>query len=102
MPRITRTTTTSSSTNTATASPLLVAMSSSITKDHFSCDPSSGAGSASCDRQRVMSIVQISANFEDGILTVTVPRAQRAQPTRIAVKTSVEHPKLVEAHAATV
>jgi len=49
-----------------------------------------------------MSIVQISANFEDGILTVTVPRAQRAQPTRIAVKTSVEHPKLVEAHAATV
>jgi hypothetical protein len=36
MPRITRTTTTSSGTNTATASPLLVAMSSSITKDHLS------------------------------------------------------------------
>lgn len=60
MPRITRTTTTNSSTNTATASPLLVAMSSSITKDHFSCDPSYGAGSASCDRQRVMSIVRVA------------------------------------------
>ena len=44
---------------------------------------------------------QISASFENGILTVTVPRAQRAQPTRIAVKTSTEHPKLVEADAAT-
>jgi HSP20 family protein len=45
---------------------------------------------------------QISAAFENGILIVTVPRAQRAQPTRIAVKTSIEHPKLVEAQAATV
>lgn len=44
---------------------------------------------------------QISADFENGVLSVTVPRAQRAQPTRIAVKTSIEHPKLVEAHAAT-
>lgn len=43
---------------------------------------------------------QISAAFEDGILTVTVPRAQRAQPKRIAVKTSIEHPKAVEAPAA--
>jgi HSP20 family protein len=42
---------------------------------------------------------QISAMFENGVLTVTVPRAQRAQPTRISVKTSVEHPKLVEAQA---
>jgi HSP20 family molecular chaperone IbpA len=45
---------------------------------------------------------QISANIEDGILIVTVPRAQRAQPTRIAVKTSVEPRQLVEALAATV
>ena len=44
---------------------------------------------------------QISASFESGILTITVPRAQRAQPTRIAVKTSIGHPKLVEAHATT-
>jgi HSP20 family protein len=45
---------------------------------------------------------QISATFENGILTVTIPRAQRAQPTRIPVTTSIEHPKLTEAHAATV
>ena len=44
---------------------------------------------------------KISATFENGVLTVTVPRAQRAQPKRIAVKTNVEHPKLIEAHAAT-
>jgi HSP20 family protein len=44
---------------------------------------------------------QISATFENGILTVSIPRAQRAQPTRIPV-TSIEHPKLIEAHAATV
>jgi HSP20 family protein len=43
---------------------------------------------------------QIGATFENGILIVTVPRAQRAQPTRIAVTTSIEHPKLVKAHAA--
>jgi hypothetical protein len=62
MPRITRTTITSSGTNTATASPLLVALSSSITKDHFSCDPSSGAVSALCDRQRIMSIMRVASS----------------------------------------
>jgi len=40
---------------------------------------------------------QISATFENGVLTVTVPRAQRAQPTRIPVTTSIEQPRLVEA-----
>jgi hypothetical protein len=62
MPRITRTTITSSGTNTATASPLLVATSSSITTDHLSCDPSSGAVSALRDRQRVMSIVRLASS----------------------------------------
>jgi Hsp20/alpha crystallin family len=93
MPRITRTTTTSSGTNAATASPLLVAMSSSITKDHLY---------RQVGLPTEVKADQISANIEDGILTVTIPRAQRAQPTRIAVKTSVEPRKLVEAHAATV
>jgi HSP20 family protein len=44
---------------------------------------------------------QISATFDNGILTLTIPRAQRAQPTRIPVTTSiVQHPTLLEAHAA--
>lgn len=45
---------------------------------------------------------EISAVFENGVLTVTVPRAQKAQPTRIPVKTSIEQSKRIEAHAATV
>jgi hypothetical protein len=44
---------------------------------------------------------QSSATFEKGVLTMTVARAQHAQPTRIAVKTNIEHPLLVEAHTAT-
>ena len=45
---------------------------------------------------------QISATFEDGVLTVMIPRAQKAQPTRIPVKTSIEPTKLIEAQAAAV
>jgi hypothetical protein len=65
------------------------------------CRPSPG-----CRRGSTITITAVvigsTAAATAGILTVTVPRAQRAQPTRIAVKTGVEHPKLVEAHAATV
>ena len=45
---------------------------------------------------------QISATFEDGVLTVMIPRAQKAQPTRIPVKMSIEQTKLIEAQAAAV
>jgi len=46
-------------------------------------------------------VEEISASFDNGVLTVTVPRAQRAQPTRIAVKATIEQPKLVGAPALT-
>lgn len=40
---------------------------------------------------------EISAGFENGVLTVTVPRAQKAQPRRIQVNGGA--PKLVDAKA---
>jgi len=43
---------------------------------------------------------EITASFDNGVLTVTVPRAQRAQPKRIPVIATVEHPaKLIESGA---
>lgn len=44
---------------------------------------------------------EITASFDNGILTVLVPRAQRAQPKRIPVIAPVEHSKLIEATADT-
>jgi len=43
----------------------------------------------------------ITARFDNGVLTVTIPRAQRAQPTRIPVLTTVEHAKRIDADAHT-
>lgn len=40
---------------------------------------------------------EITASFDNGVLTVTVPRAQRAQPKRIPI--IAEHPKLIESGA---
>jgi len=42
---------------------------------------------------------EISASFDNGVLMITVPRAQRAQPKRIPVVATVEHPKLIESGA---
>src|SRR5205807_8432782 len=42
---------------------------------------------------------EITAGFDNGVLTVIVPRAQRAQPKRIPVIATVEHPKLIESGA---
>jgi len=42
---------------------------------------------------------EITAGFDNGVLTVTVPRAQRAQPKRIPVIATVEHAKLIESSA---
>jgi len=39
----------------------------------------------------------ITARFDNGVLTVTIPRAQRAQPKRIPVVATVEHAKRIEA-----
>lgn len=39
---------------------------------------------------------EITASFDNGVLVVTVPRAQRAQPKRIPVISTVEHPALIE------
>lgn len=39
---------------------------------------------------------EITASFDNGVLTITVPRAQRAQPKRIPVIATVEHQKLIE------
>ena len=41
---------------------------------------------------------EISANFENGVLRITVPRAQKSQPTRIPVTsgTSNEQPRVIE------
>lgn len=41
---------------------------------------------------------EISASFENGVLTVTLPRAQKAQPKRIPVNTGAPaQPKVIEA-----
>ena len=42
---------------------------------------------------------EITAGFDNGVLTVIVPRAQRAQPKRIPVIATVEHQKLIESGA---
>ena len=39
---------------------------------------------------------EITASFDNGVLTITVPRAQRAQPKRIPVVATIGHPKLIE------
>ncbi len=39
---------------------------------------------------------EITAGFDNGVLTITVPRAQRAQPKRIPVIATVEGQKLLE------
>lgn len=45
---------------------------------------------------------EISASFDNGILTVTVPRAQKAQPRRIAVSAGAPaEPKVIEASSQT-
>ena len=45
---------------------------------------------------------EISASFENGLLTVTVPRAQKAQPKRIQVTTNgpAQQSKVIDATAA--
>jgi HSP20 family protein len=42
---------------------------------------------------------EITASFDNGVLTVTVPRAQRAQPKRIPVIATIGHPLLIESGA---
>jgi HSP20 family protein len=43
---------------------------------------------------------EITASFENGVLTIMVPRAKKAQPKRIAVTTAgAEHPKVIDAPA---
>ena len=46
---------------------------------------------------------EISASFENGLLSVTVPRAQKAQPKRIQVTTSgsAPHSTVIDGQAAT-
>lgn len=44
---------------------------------------------------------EIMATFDKGVLTITVPRAQRAQPKRIPVIATIDHAKLLEASADT-
>jgi HSP20 family protein len=44
-------------------------------------------------------IDEITASFNNGVLTITVPRAQRAQPKRIPVVATAGHPKLIESGA---
>jgi HSP20 family protein len=42
---------------------------------------------------------EITASFDNGVLTITVPRTQRAQPKRIPVIATAAHTKLIESGA---
>lgn len=43
---------------------------------------------------------EIKATYQDGILTVTVPKAEEVKPKRIPIQRGAEAPRTIESHAA--
>lgn len=58
-----------------------------------------GAFSRSLMLPRTVSRESIEANYENGVLTLTLPKAEEVQPKRISIKTNGQSHKVIEAQA---